>query len=246
MSAKVGQLSAKAKPRPLLGDQTDSSRRALPRSAPTKPRPLPGDQTDSSRRALPRSAPTKRRRARRGQTDSSRRALGQSDDSIAADARLEGRLRERACRVTSQRILVYRALCERQAHLTAEQVLAAVQGTLPKISLPTIYATLELLEEIGLVRRLSAGTGALLFESRVARHSHAVCRSCGSVLDIDEPPSANAALVSAAAAGFAPEEAQVLVTGLCQACRRLRSIDSDITATSGSSSSIPQRMQSAS
>lgn len=164
----------------------------------------------------------------------------------AVDARLEARLRASAHRVTSQRLLVYRALCERTGHLTAEQVLAAVQRAMPKISLPTIYATLELLEEIGLVRRLSAGTGALLFESRMSRHSHAVCLSCGVVIDIDEPPLASQAAASAAAAGFAAEDTEVLVTGLCQECVRLRSIDSDITATSGSSSSIPQRMHSAS
>jgi Fe2+ or Zn2+ uptake regulation protein len=170
---------------------------------------------------------------------------GRADARADVDARLEAHLRERACRVTSQRILVYRALCERPAHLTAEQVLSAVQRTLPKISLPTIYATLDLLEQIGLVRRLSAGTGALLYESRVSPHSHAVCRSCGTVIDIEEPPATSFALASAGAAGFAAESAQVLVTGLCQACRP-RSIDSDMTATSGSSSSMPQRMQSAS
>ncbi|MHB1538797.1 MAG: Fur family transcriptional regulator [Solirubrobacteraceae bacterium] len=162
-----------------------------------------------------------------------------------ADARLERRLRTRGHRVTSQRILVYRALCAQRRHLTAEDVLAAVQNVMPKISLPTIYATLQLLQDIGLVRRLSAGTGALLFESRISRHSHAVCHSCGTVLDIEEPPLASAALASAAAVGFAADDTHVLVTGLCQDCAR-RSIASDITATSGSSSSIPQRMHSAS
>jgi Fe2+ or Zn2+ uptake regulation protein len=173
-------------------------------------------------------------------------ATGSRQHAHALDARLEARLRAGGHRVTSQRILVYRALCERTDHLTAEQVLEAVQHGLPRISLPTIYATLELLEEIGLVRRLSAGTGALLFESRTSRHSHAVCRSCGTVIDIEEPRFAEQAFASAAAAGFAAEEAQVLVTGLCQECERLRSIDSDITAVSGNSSSIPQRMQRAS
>lgn len=164
-----------------------------------------------------------------------------------ADARLETRLRRRGQRVTSQRILVYRALCERASHLTAEQVLESVQRAMPKISLPTIYATLELLEEIGLIRRLSAGTGALLFEARVTPHGHAVCRACGTVVDIEEPPVAADAFANAAAVGFVADEAQVLVIGLCQACGPpRRSIDSDITATSGSSSSMPQRMQSAS
>lgn len=161
------------------------------------------------------------------------------------DSRLEARLRAGGHRVTSQRVLVYRALCA-GGHLTAEQVLEAVSEGLPRISLPTIYATLELLEALGLIRRLSAGTGALLFEARMAPHSHAVCRSCGAVLDIDDPLVRPDALERASIAGFMPEEAQLLVLGTCQACRLARSIDSDMTATSGSSSSVPQRMQSAS
>jgi Fe2+ or Zn2+ uptake regulation protein len=167
-------------------------------------------------------------------------------DVRAVDERLEERLRGRGHRVTSQRVLVYRTLCEGGRHLTAERVLDSVARSLPRISLPTIYATLELLEEIGLVRRLSAGTGALLFESRTSSHSHAICRSCGTVIDIEDSPAKADALASAARAGFAAEDAQVLVSGLCQDCERLRSIDSDMTATSGSSSSKPQRMQSAS
>lgn len=163
----------------------------------------------------------------------------------ALDSRLEELLRAGGHRVTSQRILVYRALCA-GGHLTAEQVLDAVSEGLPRISLPTIYATLELLEGIRLIRRLSAGTGALLFEARMTPHSHAICRSCGAVLDIDDPLVRPDALERASVAGFAPEEAQTLVWGTCQACRPERSIDSDITATSGSSSSMPQRMQSAS
>ncbi|HEY1690472.1 MAG TPA: Fur family transcriptional regulator [Solirubrobacteraceae bacterium] len=161
------------------------------------------------------------------------------------DSKLEARLRAGGHRVTSQRILVYRALCA-GGHLTAEQVLAAVSKGLPRISLPTIYATLELLEGIGLVHRLNAGTGALLFEARMTPHSHAVCRSCGAVLDIDEALVKPDVLTRASVAGFEPDEAQLLVWGTCQACRPLRSIDSDMTATSGRSSSMPQRMQSAS
>src|ERR1700737_742876 len=104
--------------------------------------------------------------------------------SIAADGVLTVKLRERGHRVTPQRLVIHRALAARQQHVTAEQVLELVSQSLPGTSLPTVYATLELFEELGLVRRVSTGSGAVLFDSRVVPHAHAVCRHCGSVADV--------------------------------------------------------------
>lgn len=135
------------------------------------------------------------------------------------DRQLSERLRQSGHRVTSQRLLVHRAVCEQQRHLTAEQVLASVCEALPSISLPTIYATLELLEDLQLVRRVSTGTGALLFESRRTPHAHAACRRCGEIVDVRCPQIDPVAFEGAQAAGFAPEEAQLIVFGLCASCR---------------------------
>lgn len=136
-----------------------------------------------------------------------------------ADALLTQKLRERQQRVTSQRLVIFRAMHARRQHLTAEQVLDAVSPALPGIAMPTIYATLELLEELDLVRRVSTGTGAVLFDSRVSPHAHTVCRRCGALADLDTPGEAHEALRCATDAGFAPDHAQVLVWGLCADCR---------------------------
>ena len=57
-------------------------------------------------------------------------------------------LRERGLRVTSQRVVVHRALRELDRHVTADELLDAVSERLPNVSLPTIYATLDLLEDL--------------------------------------------------------------------------------------------------
>lgn len=136
----------------------------------------------------------------------------------ALDEELSSRLREGGHRVTAQRLFVHRALRIEAQHLTAEQVLEAVSQDLPSISLPTIYATLELLEELGLVRRVAAGTGALLYDSRTTPHAHAVCRRCGSVSDVDRPAADSAAIEAARLHGFQPDHAQLLIWGLCASC----------------------------
>jgi Fe2+ or Zn2+ uptake regulation protein len=135
-----------------------------------------------------------------------------------ADALLTDKLRERSQRVTSQRLVIFRAVHARRQHLTAEQVLEAVSPALPGISMPTVYATLELLEELDLVRRVSTGTGAVLFDSRVSPHAHTVCRRCGGLADLDAPGEARDAIRAASDAGFAPDHAQVLVWGVCASC----------------------------
>src|SRR5581483_2233340 len=119
---------------------------------------------------------------------------------------------------TSQRLLIHRALCGEPQHLTAEQVRAAVSDLLPGTSLPTVYSTLELLEELGLVRRVARAGSAVLFDSRTEPHAHTVCRSCGELADLDARAALDDAFDGARRAGFAPENAELLVRGLCPRC----------------------------
>jgi Fe2+ or Zn2+ uptake regulation protein len=134
------------------------------------------------------------------------------------DERLVNKLRERGLRVTSQRIMIHRALCAQAQHLTAEQVFASVSEVLPGTSLPTVYATLELLEQLELVRRFGTGTGAVLFDSRVEPHAHTVCRRCGATADLEAAPAGDRAVARARETGFAPDHAQLVIWGLCERC----------------------------
>ncbi len=139
-------------------------------------------------------------------------------DSSQIDQHLIAKLRERGLRVTPQRVLIHRALCAHTQHMTADQVLESVSAVLPRVSLPTVYATLELLEELGLVRRFGTGTGAVLFDSRVEPHAHMVCRSCGATDDLDGASVSEQALARASQTGFVPDHTQLVVWGLCRRC----------------------------
>src|SRR5215467_14280106 len=102
-----------------------------------------------------------------------------------SDAELSAVLRERGQRVTSQRLVMNRALQELGTHVTAEEVLDSVADRLPNVSLPTVYSTLELFEDLGLVRRIGVRHGALLYDPRPEPHDHMVCDRCGKVEDLD-------------------------------------------------------------
>ena len=103
--------------------------------------------------------------------------------------------------------------------MTAEEVLASVSDRLPNVSAPTVYATLELFEELGTVRRVPR-PGADLWDPRVDDHHHLVCRSCGAVEDVEAGVDASAAFRAARRHRFSPDRAQLTISGLCRNCRR--------------------------
>jgi Fe2+ or Zn2+ uptake regulation protein len=127
-------------------------------------------------------------------------------------------LRERGMRVTPQRLLIHDALRDLDRHVTAEEVLAKVSDRLPNASLPTVYSTLELFEELGMLRRVPSAGGATLYDPRPEPHQHLACRQCGRVEDLDLEVDAGRAMRAARRRGFRPDGAELLIRGLCARC----------------------------
>jgi Fe2+ or Zn2+ uptake regulation protein len=120
-------------------------------------------------------------------------------------------------RVTPQRVVLHRALVELDRHVTADELLVAVGDRLPNVSLPTIYATLDLLEELGMVRRVQRA-GTTLFDPRVDAHHHLVCTVCGSIEDLDGELDTSALEQAAGRHGFVAGRIEAVVHGRCAAC----------------------------
>jgi Fe2+ or Zn2+ uptake regulation protein len=139
-----------------------------------------------------------------------------------ADRELIAALRATGRRVTMPRLLVHRFLRGANRHVTAEQVYAELAEQVPSLSAATVYDTLDLLDELGLIRRVSTPRGATTYDSRTDDHHHMICRACGRMEDLDADVDAAAAENAARAAGFAPAFAQLTVSGLCSACRLQR------------------------
>jgi Fur family transcriptional regulator, stress-responsive regulator len=134
--------------------------------------------------------------------------------SADLDSQLIAALRERRARVTLARLLVHRHVRSGESHVTAEQI----QEALPTLSPATVYSTLDLLAELGFVRRLSTPAGVAVYDPRTQPHHHTICRSCGRMEDLDAEVEASAALRAAAAAGFEVEHGELQLSGLCAAC----------------------------
>jgi Fe2+ or Zn2+ uptake regulation protein len=129
-------------------------------------------------------------------------------------------LHTRGQRATPQRLVVLRELRRRGHHTTADGIRRAVRRDLPGTSTPTVYATLELLVELGLARRIDAGTGATLYDPRTEPHPHLTCRRCGAISDLECPLDVTQLQAAAGDAGFDAQEIDVVVSGVCASCRR--------------------------
>src|SRR3954462_3025708 len=136
----------------------------------------------------------------------------------STDERLTGALRDAGHRVRGQRLVLYRVLRELGRHAHAEEIARVSSERLPGLSLPTVYATLELFEGLGLVRRVDAGGPAALFDPRTDPHAHFACRRCGTVSDVDAEVDAAAAEAVARASGADPDYVGVVLRGLCADC----------------------------
>src|SRR3954451_25038572 len=128
--------------------------------------------------------------------------------SAPDDIRAE--LRGRGLRATPQRLAVHGALQGLARHATAEEVLVRVHGTVPGVSLPTVYAALELLADLGLAARVHGGR-AVRYHPRAGPHHHLVCEGCGAVVDLDAEVDLAPVLEGARAAGAVATGAELLV-----------------------------------
>jgi Fur family peroxide stress response transcriptional regulator len=138
----------------------------------------------------------------------------------ANDTALSHALHKRGGRVTPQRIVIARALRKLDRHATADEVTTAVEKELPNVSVPTVYSTLELLADLGLARRVTVAPGAVLYDPHTDDHHHLVCSRCHAVHDISTAIDTEPAVNAARRRGFAPAQAEVVITGLCANCRR--------------------------
>jgi Fe2+ or Zn2+ uptake regulation protein len=136
------------------------------------------------------------------------------------DAELSELLRARGLRATSQRVVMHRLLRDSARHISAEELLVEASEKLPGVSLPTVYATLELFEQLGVVRRVNGGGGTLLWDTRADAHHHMICRRCGRIEDMEAPLDLERARRVAAKSGFEADRAEVVVSGLCRDCSR--------------------------
>jgi len=135
--------------------------------------------------------------------------------------RVPDRFRERGMRWTPQRRVVVEVLAGTDGHITGSELVERCRGRDPNTIPSTVYRTLAVLEELGLVRHGHGADGREEFHvGPQAEHGHLYCSGCGASWEIAEPQAAEIVGAFRNARGFEVDLSHVTVVGLCADCQR--------------------------
>lgn len=135
-----------------------------------------------------------------------------------SESSLAEMLRSRGLRLTAQRQLVLEAVYG-LGHATPDQIHARISETVAGVNITTVYRTLELLEELGLITHAHLSHGATTYHGVEAKqHVHLVCRICQAVDDVPAEMLTELAATLAATRGFSVDMGHVAFFGLCAGC----------------------------
>lgn len=127
-------------------------------------------------------------------------------------------LRAKGYRLTPQRELVLRAV-ERLGHATPDEVLSAVREESQAVNISTVYRTLELLEELGLVRHAHLTDRAPTYHpSSTPEHVHLVCRGCHRLIEVHTEVVAPLTSTLVERYGFRTDVGHLTIFGVCPDC----------------------------
>lgn len=126
--------------------------------------------------------------------------------------------RAHGIKATHQRMEIYRELARTEEHPDVETIFKSVRRRIPAISLDTVYRTLRLLEEKGVISRVGSLGERTRFDANISRHHHFICEQCGMVRDFYSeelstfPPPREVQTLGAV------QSVHVEMRGLCSQC----------------------------
>src|SRR5262245_39995325 len=131
-------------------------------------------------------------------------------------------LRAAGCRWTAQRAAVLDAVARRTGHFTATAILDEVQRKQPVLERSTVYRTLDLLNQLGLLAATTGDDGVIRFEHRGGTpHHHLACTACGDTVEVDDDLFEPLRRAVADRYGFRAAFEHLMVPGRCAHCAGL-------------------------
>jgi Fur family ferric uptake transcriptional regulator len=132
-------------------------------------------------------------------------------------------LRERGYRITPQREAILDEVLRTDGHITPQAVARRVQRRLPAVNASTVYRTMTMLEEVGVVRHSHLERGAEYHRTDEVEHVHLTCSRCGAEDDLSMEEAVSLREVIQRHRGFLPDLTHFAIGGLCARCQRATS-----------------------
>ena len=132
---------------------------------------------------------------------------------------LAKKLKAAGFKLTAPRLAIIEVLENNPEHLSHNQILAEGQQLYPKLSRATVYRTMEVLFDLGLVRPLYLNDPTQRFVSATGGHHHLVCANCGATIEFDDCTADQLAQELSARYNFLIQSHLLEFQGICQACQ---------------------------
>lgn len=133
----------------------------------------------------------------------------------------EGIMHRAGHRVTPQRVMILDSVCEGKGHTTLKQVFTRVRRMDDTIDLSSVYRTLKLFVELGLVVSAETPGGETVYEIPKPRlHHHLACRNCGKEEEIGQEAIEDTVTFVFQHYGFKVDIEHLVLTGLCTECQQ--------------------------
>ncbi len=126
--------------------------------------------------------------------------------------------REHDLKVTHQRLEIYRALLSLPGHPTPEEIYNRIRSSLPTVSLDTVYRTLTLFEEYGLITRVQCLFDKGRYDSNLEEHHHFICSECKKIEDFYWPEFDELTIPESTGAFGKINLKKVEIRGICNEC----------------------------
>lgn len=126
-------------------------------------------------------------------------------------------------RITHQRALILEVIRRRQGHLDADEIYRRAREKQPRLSLSTVYRTLQTLKKLGLVEELHFDEEHHHYEIKPsAEHHHLTCLGCGQVVEFQYPLARLVKRNVPEVKNFAITQTELYLAGYCAKCRQER------------------------
>jgi len=132
------------------------------------------------------------------------------------------RLREHGLRMTPQRRAIVSEVMRTQGHISPAQMARTIQSEMPGVNASTIYRTLALLEEMGVLAHAHLESGAEYHRTEEAGHVHLTCSNCGDEDDLSIGEADALIRLIEQHHGFEPDLTHFAIGGLCADCKKAR------------------------
>ena len=127
---------------------------------------------------------------------------------------------EKKLRHSHQRDMIYNYMLSTKEHPSAEMIYDQLRKVEPNLSLGTVYRNLKLLEELGMVKKVTSVNNVDRYDAMTSDHIHFVCDMCSRVIDLPNFDNKEVKAKFEGQIGAKIDWVNITLGGVCEECRK--------------------------